>query len=205
MVLDSALLKQLVGGDSVKARGMYERPFQYTPDFKIFINTNHLPEIYDPTIFSGDKLWVIPFNRHFTQEEQDKGLKRRLISPYNLSGIFNWCIEGLQDYLIEGLCIPQSIKDATKDYGDSVDKIGNFIQDCLIYDTDKYSDGSVVYNHYQSWCKANGYAATSNRTFYQDLKDKGIIIDSGRINGKKTRNRLNYYVLINPLEFDDLL
>ena len=205
MVLDSALLKQLVGGDSVKARGMYERPFQYTPDFKIFINTNHLPEIYDPTIFSGDKLWVIPFNRHFTQEEQDKGLKHRLISPDNLSGIFNWCIEGLQDYLIDGLCIPQSIKDATKDYGDSVDKIGNFIQDCLIYDTDKYSDGSIVYSHYQSWCKTNGYATTSNRTFYQDLKDKGIIINSGKINGKLVRNRLNYYVLVNPLEFDNLL
>lgn len=205
MVLDSALLKQLVGGDSVKARGMYERPFQYTPDFKIFINTNHLPEIYDPTIFSGDKLWVIPFNRHFTQDEQDKGLKHRLISPNNLSGIFNWCVEGLQNYLIEGLCIPQSIKNATKDYGDSVDKIGNFIQDCLIYDTDKYSDGSIVYSHYQSWCKANGYATTSNRTFYQDLKDKGVIINSGKVNGKLVRNRLNYYTLRNPLEFDNLL
>ncbi|WP_289811540.1 primase-like DNA-binding domain-containing protein, partial [Thomasclavelia cocleata] len=65
--------------------------------------------------------------------------------------------------------------------------------------------GSIVYSHYQSWCKTNGYATTSNRTFYQDLKDKGIIINSGKINGKLVRNRLNYYVLANPLEFDNLL
>ena len=203
MVLDSALLKQLVGGDSVKARGVYESPFQYTPDFKIFINTNQLPEIYDPTIFSGDKLWVIPFNRHFTQEEQDKGLKHRLISPDNLSGIFNWCIEGLQDYLIEGLCIPQSIKDATKDYGDSVDKIGNFIQDCLIYTPNKNVDGATLYTVYKQWCKNNGYQATSNRTFYQDLRDCGkFTIDSGKVNGKLTKVRIKDHIIENPLEWD---
>lgn len=203
MVLDSALLKQLVGGDSVKARGIYENPFQYTPDFKIFINTNHLPEIYDPTIFSGDKLWVIPFNRHFTQEEQDKGLKNRLICPDNLSGIFNWCIEGLQNYLIEGLCIPKNIKDATKDYGDSVDKIGNFIQDCLIYTPNKNVDGATLYTVYKQWCKNNGYQATSNRTFYQDLRDCGkFTIDSGKVSGKLTKVRIKDHIIENPLEWD---
>ncbi len=205
MVLDSALLKQLVGGDTIKARGIFEKTFTYKPDFKIFINTNHLPDIYDNTLFAGEKLWVIPFERHFTQKEQDKDLKRKLTSQQNISGIFNWCLAGLAEYSICGLNPPDSIKKATNDYANTIDKIGNFIQDCLIYDTDKYSDGSIVYSHYQSWCKANGYATTSNRTFYQDLKDKGIIIDSGKINGKKIRNRLNYYVLANPLEFDNLL
>lgn len=201
MILDSAFLKQLVGGDTIKARGMYEKAFQYKPQFKMFINTNHLPEIYDNTIFSGEKLWVIPFNRHFTQEEQDKGLKHRLIKQHNLSGIFNWCLDGLANYQLNGLTPPDCVYKATKDYSTTIDKIGNFIEDCMEYEKDAKCDGAIAYDVYRSWCDANGYTKSSARTFYQDLKDNGVLIDNGKIGAKRVRNRINDYK-VNPFEYD---
>lgn len=94
-------------------------------------------------------------------------------------------------------------KRCLKDYGDSVDKIGNFIQDCLIYTPNKNVDGATLYTVYKQWCKNNGYQATSNRTFYQDLRDCGkFTIDSGKVNGKLTKVRIKDHIIENPLEWD---
>ena len=194
MILNSAFLKQLVGGDTIKARGMYEKPFEYKPDFKIIINTNHLPEIYDNTVFSGNKLDVIPFNKHFNEDEQDKELKHKLCKKENISAIFNWCIEGLKDYTAYGLNPPECIRENTKEYAESINKIKQFIEDVLI-ESDRDSDGAKLYTVYKSWCSENGYVSTSNRTFYQDLRDNGIFIDTGKIRGKKIRNRVKNYVI----------
>ena len=57
MVLDSALLKQLVGGDTIKARGIFEKTFTYKPDFKI----NHWP----CTSFDND---CKRLNHHYTYQ-----------------------------------------------------------------------------------------------------------------------------------------
>ena len=43
--LAEALIKQLTGGtDTVKARFLFEEYFEYRPQFKVFLATNHLPK-----------------------------------------------------------------------------------------------------------------------------------------------------------------
>ena len=78
MVLDSAKLKTLTGGDTITVRNLYTNEFEYKPEFKIFLTTNHLPQITDDTIWQSHRVNVISFNRHFSQEEQDKNLKTKL-------------------------------------------------------------------------------------------------------------------------------
>ena len=59
---------------------------------------------------------MIPFNRHFNENEQDRGLKALFADPDNLSGIFNWVFEGFKMFIREGIEMPQAVKDATADY-----------------------------------------------------------------------------------------
>ena len=93
MIFDVGLLKTLLGRDTITARHLHEREFEFEPYFKLFINTNFLPLIGDDTLFSSGRINVIYFNRHFEPHEQDKTLKDKLRTPDNISGILNWCIE----------------------------------------------------------------------------------------------------------------
>ena len=131
MLFDTALLKSLLGRDSITARHLHQREFSFIPKFKLVINTNYLPTIADDTVFSSGRINVISFDRHFEPHEQDKHLKDKLRSSRELSGILNWCIEGLQLYRQQGLEPPKTVQNATETYRTDSDKIGNFINECL--------------------------------------------------------------------------
>lgn len=131
MLFDTALLKSLLGRDSITARFLHQREFEFIPKFKLVINTNYLPVITDDTIFSSGRLNVVSFDRHFEPHEQDKHLKDKLRRKEELSGILNWCLEGLRLYRKDGLKAPAAVQKATNAYRADSDKIGNFINECL--------------------------------------------------------------------------
>jgi putative DNA primase/helicase len=129
LTLSSALVKTLTGNDSITARFLYEGSIEFRPNFKIFINTNHLPSVSDMTVFTSDRIKVIPFERHFKENERDEGLKAQFAKPESLSGILNWCVTGLDLIQKEGFKTPNVIKDATAEYRKNNDKIGRFLFD----------------------------------------------------------------------------
>ena len=89
LTINASLTKQLTGNGSITARFLYEGYFEFHMQAKIFIDTNHLPNVTDRTLFESGRLKIIPFTRHFEDHEQDKTLKTTLMNPENLSGILN--------------------------------------------------------------------------------------------------------------------
>lgn len=204
MLLDEAQLKNMTGRDILVARHMYQREFEFVPYFKLFMNTNYLPHIYDDTLFTSGRIVVVPFERHFSAQEQDKTLKDRLRTPENISGIFNWCLEGLRRFRREGLALTESMKTAIKEYRKKSDKIGNFMEDCM-KKTGKNSKGGDVYQRYSSWCHENGHLCESKPNFFDDLKRRGILASSGTVNGKTQCNVVKGYELLpNECQCDNL-
>ncbi len=51
--LDTVILKQLTGGDTVTARHLYEREFELKPQFKMWLRANYRPEVSEQTLRSG--------------------------------------------------------------------------------------------------------------------------------------------------------
>lgn len=195
MVLDVALIKSLTGRDKITARFLYANSFEFTPQFTLFINTNYLPKVLDDTLFKSDRISVIEFTRHFTAAEQDKHLKDKLISEINLSGIFNWCLDGLRKYRIEGLEKTNSVIKSTNNYKKESDKLTRFFEDCL-----EPSEGVVcaikeLYVFYKIWCNNSGYATESKQKFIEELKKREAYAPSGTINGKTVRNVIKDYKL----------
>ena len=194
MLFDTALLKSLLGRDSITARHLHQREFSFIPKFKLVINTNYLPTITDDTVFSSGRINVISFDRHFAPEEQDKRLKEKLRSKSELSGILNWCIEGLRLYRKYGLEPPKTVKDATETYRADSDKIGNFINECL-EKTGKNSKAKDVYDVYVKWCDDNGYGCENKGNFFAELKTKGLFMNSGTVDGKTAKNVVKGYTI----------
>lgn len=195
MNFDCALLKTLIGNDKITARNLYEREFEFFPYFKLFVNTNYLPVITDTTLFHSGRINVLTFDRHFEEWEQDKNLKAKLQSPENISGIFNWCLEGLKKYRKSGAIPPPIVKKSTQEYCKKSDNVGIFIAECLKKSKESVSAGEA-YNHFLAWCSDNGYTALSKTNFFDELKNRGLFSERGTVNGQTTRNIIKGYTII---------
>lgn len=188
MEFDSAFVKQLTGGDAVTGRLLFQNPIEFRPEFKIFMNTNHLPKISDKTILTSGRIKVIPFERHFLPDEQDHGLKQELRKPENLSGILNWLIEGYRMMQSEGLTIPEKISDATDDYQNNAtaDIETFFGENLVVSETDRDRvKTSELYERYKVWAKDNDIIAMRIQDMIAELRHFKYIINRDGTKGNQ--------------------
>ena len=170
--LNIALVKQLTGGDTYTGRFLNENPIEFRPEFKIFINTNHLPKTSDDTIFSSGRVRLIPFDRHFTQDEQDSRLKSLFRKKESMSAILNWMIDGYRLFLKNGLEMPERIVDAISAYRQETDIIGQFLIDTTITKDGYRLSANELYSVYSQWAKDNGYRPMNNKNFVAELRPR---------------------------------
>lgn len=194
--LNVAQVKSLTGNDTINARFLHENSFDFKPQFKIYINTNYLPIVNDVTVFTSGRMLIIPFDRHFTEDEQDKTLKTEFAKEEVRSAILNWLIEGYKLLQKEGLTIPNSVKNATLKYQKESDKIAIFMEDCLEEGSDYEVRTSEVYERYRSWSLENGYYLESMKTFKQSLESKASILRKRPKDGKHKTTVLIGYRLV---------
>ena len=167
--LNIALIKQLTGGDTYTARFLNANPFEFKPEFKLFINTNHLPRTADDTVFTSGRVKIIPFDRHFSESEQDTGLKKYFRRRDNKSAILNWLVEGYRLLLEVGFNAPARVDEAIEAYRSEADIIGVFLTEYTYSKEDGRVATSELYALYADWAKANGYKPLSNRSFTIDI------------------------------------
>ncbi len=175
MKLSAATVKSLTGNDTQKARNMYEGSFEFRPQFKILINTNHLPAANDPSLFTSGRMKVIPFERHFRLRERDIGLKETFAQPESLSGILNWMLEGLRMYQAAGLDMPDSVVEATEEYREASDKLGRFLKEEMEAGPDYWVSTTEAHARYQSWCLVNGLHAEGLPNFKNGLAGIAVV------------------------------
>lgn len=161
----AALVKRLTGNDTINARYLHENSFDFSPMFKIFINTNYLPNVSDMTLFDSGRLKIIPFKRHFSEAEQDKGLKHLFAEPEALSGILNWCLEGCRKFKKYGLEAPPAVLEATGAYRRESDRIGQFIEAWLEPGEGYEVRSAAAYRVYCHWCAENGFNPENAKNF----------------------------------------
>lgn len=172
ITFNAALVKRMTGNDTLNARFLHENSFDFKPNFKIFINTNYLPNVSDMTLFDSGRLKIIPFKRHFEEAEQDKGLKTHFAEEQNLSGIFNWCYEGYRMFRAHQLKDTEAVLEATKEYRQDSDRIGQFIEAWLEDGAGYEVRSSAAFTRYIDWCKENNYNAENIKNFKNAMQTK---------------------------------
>ena len=167
---DEGLIKQLTGGDKVTARKLYGEEFEFNPEFKLWLATNHKPIIRG----TDDGIWrrmiVIPFNVQIPEHKVDKDLKYKL--QREASGILNWAVDGCLKWQREGLETPASIKESVKVYRSEMDVIEAFVEDCLVKDPDRTIPASQVYKIYKQWANDNAQYLMSSTKFGREFGTK---------------------------------
>lgn len=183
ITFNAALVKRMTGNDTLNARFLHENSFDFKPNFKIFINTNHKPAVSDMTLFYSNRMKMIPFNRHFEEHEQDTHLKELFAQAENLSAIFNWCYDGYRLFLETGLKDPEAVVTATKEYEAESDRIGQFVSAWLEEGEAYEVRTSAAYKLYGEWCDKYGYRK-ENSTNFNNAIQRFFPIQRKRPNGE---------------------
>ncbi len=105
---NETFIKQLTGNDDVTARPLYGDTFEFKPVFTLFISANDMPAITDNSLFDSDRIRILPFNRHFTEEERDTTLKSKLRHENAKSAILNWLIARYENIKSTTVCLIQT-------------------------------------------------------------------------------------------------
>lgn len=178
--LNEGLLKQLSGEDPVTARRLYGDEFEFIPQFKLWMATNHRPLIRG----TDDGIWrrikMIPFTVQIPDEKKDKHLAGKL--RRELPGIFNWAIDGCRKYQEGGLQEPRSVRGSTMEYRKDMDAIQQFIDECC--EQSGECPAVSLYSAYSDWAKRNHQYEMNNNVFGRKMSERYV--------KQKTRNGAVY-------------
>jgi putative DNA primase/helicase len=169
--LAESLVKQLTGGDKVRARRMRQDFWQFDPTHKVFMAVNHKPEVRGTDTAIWRRIRLIPFTETIPPHEQDKKLSEKL--RHELPGILAWAVEGSLEWQREGLQAPEEVRKATGQYRSEMDVIGAFLQDECEIGPDYREPFTAVYKRYEEWCEEGGERAETRRKFNARLKERG--------------------------------
>jgi putative DNA primase/helicase len=178
--LDEAKIKEMTGGDPVTARFLRKEFFEFVPEYKIFLATNHKPEIQGMDNGIWRRVRLVPFNVQFWNAAKgesgpdhlraDKEIEAKLL--LELPGILNWALQGCADWQSEGLPAPKTVLKATAEYRAEQDPLETFLADKCYRATDCKITNSDLTSAYEKWAKAEDYPLLSYRAFHDRMKQK---------------------------------
>jgi len=146
---DESVLKQLTGGDTITARRLYEEFFEFPPTHKLWLAANHKPVIADQSEGFWRRIRLIPFTVYIPPKKRDRDLRRKLSEE--MPGILNWALDGCRMWLKEGLGEPFVVKQATAEYREEEDLMGEFLgQACVLHRT-RWTTTNDLYQGFTSW------------------------------------------------------
>jgi putative DNA primase/helicase len=181
--LNESLVKQMTGGDRIRARRMREDFWQFEPTHTLFLATNHKPIIRGTDNAIWRRLRLVPFTVEIPEDKQDRKLPARLREE--LPGILAWAVRGHMDWLRNGLGEPEEVKAATSAYRSEMDMLKDFIEDRCVVNADMRVVAGELYEAYESWCVTNGERELSQTVFGKKLTERGI--DPLKSNGVRYR------------------
>jgi P4 family phage/plasmid primase-like protien len=176
--MSEARLKQMTGGDTLAARFLHQEWFDFKPEFKLWLGTNHKPVISDSTHAMWRRVRLIPFEVQIPPEKQDRRLAEKLRDEY--PGILNWLIEGALLWQHEGLEPPAGVREATQDYRQEMDVLGEFLSECCVLAPGAEGTAAELYENYHHWAEAAGEKKPlSKRGFGLALGERGFRNEKG--------------------------
>jgi len=184
--LAESLVKELTGGDRIRARRMREDFWEFQATHKIWLAANHKPQVRGTDHGIWRRIKLIPFTVIIPDDKQDKELPGKLLTER--SGILNWALIGCQEWQQAGLGEPSAVKAATAEYRNEMDVLGDFIaQRCTVADGCEVGT-SELYEAYKAWAESAGERQIAQKRFSQQLAERGFQSDRYTSGPKKGRN-----------------
>jgi len=184
--LESSLFKQLVSGEPIEARLPYGQPFILKQYAKLIFNSNELPKDVEHTNAYFRRFLIIPFDVTIPPEKQDKTLHIKIIES-ELSGVFNWVLEGLNRLLSQKhFTHCEAVKKAIEQYKTESNSVKLFLDENGYKSSlNGYELIKDLYQAYRAYCYEDGMTAFKKINFSKQLQALGIQVGREGGTGQK--------------------
>ena len=179
--LAESRIKDLTGQDTITARFMKAEWFDFAPTHKLWLSTNHKPEIRGTDAAIWRRIRLVPWAVTIPPAQQDKKLPIAL--RHELAGILAWVVRGCLQWRREGLQAPDEVRKATGEYRAEMDVLAGFLVECCELDTGHWEYAKDLYECYKRWCDENGERPEPQRKFGGRLGERGFQRDRGGSRG----------------------
>lgn len=173
--LEASIFKQLVSGEPVEARLPYGEPFTLTNYAKMIFNCNELPKEVEQTTAFFRRFLIIPFEVTIPEEKQDKQLSQKIIKK-ELSGVFNWVLEGLKRLLKQKqFTQSDAVDNILKRYMKESNSVALFLEEeGYEVSMEHHVQLKELYVQYKVFCYEGSYYPVSKRNFSERLRNAKI-------------------------------
>ena len=163
--------KALISGDLISAERKFGSKFTFRPTTKYIFASNRLPTFDGVNYGIKRRMTIIPFNRVFSEHEQDKELIGKLANE--LPGIMKWTIDGARKLTENKLVFPfaKLTRQSGIDFENETSSALMFFRDnyCVSKTKEIFIDNMTLYREYTTWCQDNGKKPLSSQNFHSDI------------------------------------
>lgn len=178
--IDPDLFKKLVSGEPVEARLPYGQPHLMRRYAKLAFNCNELPRDVEHNEAFFRRFLILPFEVFIPEAERNPNLASEIIEA-ELSGIFNWVMEGLERLLAQGNFSPcEAAENALKKYRTESDSVALFIEEAEYHKTTDKAKATLlkkIFGEYTVYCHDNGLHPVSTVKLRKRLKTLGFVAE----------------------------
>jgi len=179
-------LKEIIGGDPIKAERKRKDPFMFEPTAKHAFSANQLPdaEVNDEAFFR--RILLVPVPDTVPRGERDPALDDKLQAE--LPGILNWALDGLQRLFKQGRFTadrdPGETQRTWEKWGHSIDR---FRETCLEEASGDAIPKADLYSAYVDFCDDEGIPVSSQHKMTRQLKRSGLEDGRQSVDGERQR------------------
>jgi len=172
--MDEERLKNITGGEVVSCRFLFKEYFSYKPTYKIWLSSNSRPNFrnYDEGIWR--RIRLIPFDVTVPVGERVKNLAAKLFKE-EADGIFTWAAAGaFAYYTLDGLGEPNKVEEATKEYRETSDVLGDFIRLHIIESPGSELSITEAHRVYSQMMSVEGQKPVAKHIFGKHMAHHGF-------------------------------
>jgi len=179
--LNESIIKQITSGDTITARDLHSSSIEFAPTFKLWLAGNHKPKIQNFDLGIKRRIFIIPFEYKFTEEEIRPQYEVVTEFKQERSGILSWALEGARRWFKkQRLTVPQIVLDTTREYFLENNLIEQFLAErCIVHDKTKVEtigiteEAKSLYNAYLEFTNNLNEDRLGRNQFYSRLEELG--------------------------------
>ena len=168
--------KQITAGDEISACYKGKDYITFRPRAKMFLACNEYVKSSDTTEGWTRRFCFVDFPMHFVElpnpnnpEERliDRDIEAKLTTPEQLTGIFNWVLNG---YIMLRNCgyfsEPDDQKQITEEFKELSNPLIEFAKELYIVNN---ISNNQLYTKYKDWCEETGHNPLARNTFQKRI------------------------------------
>lgn len=176
-VLAEQAVKTLTGGDTLSARELYGRRFNFKPTHKVLLVTNHRPRVRGTDHAIWRRIRLVPFDVVVPPDRQDPDLRRRLLEEHG-SAVLAWLVEGAVRWHREGLGSAERVSLATDAYRRASDVFGAFLEERTEAVPRMRTKVGDLWASWRNWCEEVRERPGRKQDFAAALDERGFLVET---------------------------